>query len=817
MQKINYLASLILFVSLFVGIQSSYSQDMSNIRVNELSDTQIRQFLQQVEASGLSEAQLEQVAVSRGMPIEEVEKLRIRVNQLNTINPTGNIIPSISQNRTIQDTSDQPTDIHTEAEKAIDQLKSKIFGASLFRNANPQFQPNLNIATPKNYVIGTGDEIMIEIYGDSEASYKLKVSPEGNINIPYIGIVSVGGATIEAASARIKNQLSSIYSGLRNGNTQLNITLSNIRSIKVILSGEITQPGTYTLPSIATVFNALYSSGGPTENGSLRDIRVIRNGKQIATLDVYDFLMQGSLENNITLQDQDVIYVPAYLSRVELIGEVKRPALFETKPGETFQDLVKYAGGFTEDAYQARVKVLKNTSIERRIEDLLASQFGQYEPQSGDKFTISKILERFENRVTINGAIFRSGDYELSPGLTLSMLIKKADGVTDDAFLGRGYITRLKADNQIEQVSFNVADIIAGTETDIPLQREDVIQISSIFDLKENYTVTIGGEVRQPNTFPYAENITVGTLIQMAGGLKVGATGNRIEVARRIQNTDLTDVSAASAVVFDIKIDETLSNEDAGFILEPFDVVSIRSMAGYEIQMQVKLEGEVVYPGIYTLTRKDERISDLIQRAGGLTAFAYQEGASLKRPGSTKGEDKQSMLDEREEENARNANLQRLAEDGTANIQLQEIIASDLIGIDLAGILKKPHQRFDLILEDGDVIRVPQVLQTVKVNGEVLRPNNIVYNKSGGLKYYVDAAGGFTQEARRKGTYIQYANGSVAGTTGMLFFKKYPTVKPGSEIFVPKRAPREKLSAQGWVGISSAIVSMAVMIFTLVK
>lgn len=851
MQRKVLLSSLLIFIFLCVGIQSSYSQDMSNVRVNELSDAQIRQFLQQVEASGLSEAQLEQVAMAKGMSSGEVQKLRVRVNELKKASPdSGQWLGRSSTIRNqFQDTSlfQQPIDRRTEAEKALEELKTKIFGASLFKNANPQFQPNLEIATPKNYVIGTGDEIMIEIYGDSEASYQLRVSPEGNINIPYVGVVSVAGASIEAATSRIKSKLSSIYSGLSNGGTHVSITLSNIRSIKVILSGEIVQPGTYTLPSIATVFNALYSSAGPTENGSLRDIRIIRNGHQIATLDVYDFLTTGSLENNITLQDQDVIYVPPYLSRVELSGEVKRPLLFEVKPGESFDDLLSYAGGFTENAYQARIKVIKNTGVERRIEDLLASQFGQYEPQSGDKFTISRILDRFENRVTINGSVFRPGEYELSPGLSLSMLIKKADGVTEDAFLNRGYILRQKSDLESEQLSFNISNILAGIDPDIALQKEDIVQISSIFELRDKYIVTIQGEVRQADTFAYAENMTVGTLIQMAGGFKEGASPDRIEIARRIQNLGDISVSAPAAEVFVINIDKNLKVDDSNFVLQPFDKVSVRTESGYELQMQVKLEGEVRYPGIYTLTRKNERISEVIERAGGLTAFAYAEGASLTRPseeskqkekeakrkrekavaelGTNNESDIETWLEEEKikaENEQRLLNMQRLSETGSgvANISaadLQEIVSSDLVGIQLDKILEKPNSRFDLFLEDGDVISIPKTLQTVKVTGEVLRPNNIVYKKGKGFKSYISGAGGFTMNGSKKGAYIQYANGSVDATSSFLFFRSYPAVKPGAEIFVPKRAPREKLSAQGWVGISSGIVSMAVMIFTLLK
>lgn len=855
MQRKVLLSSLLIFIFICLGLQHSYSQDMSNVRVNELSDAQIRQFLQQVEASGLSEAQLEQVALSKGMSSEEVAKLRTRVNDLKKSSPgtkaaANSTMTSSSGVRTqSQDTSllQRPKDTRTEAEKALEELKTKIFGAALFKNANPQFQPNLEIATPKNYVIGTGDELMIEIYGNSEASYQLRVSPEGNINIPYIGVVSVGGATIEAATVRIKNKLAGTYSGISSGNTQVSITLSNIRSIKVILSGEIVQPGTYTLPSVATVFNALYSSGGPTENGSLRDIRVMRNGKEVATLDVYDFLTKGSLKGNITLQDEDVIYVPPYLSRVELSGEVKRPMLFELKPGESFDDLLSFAGGFTENAYKARIKVVKTTGVERRIEDVLASQFGQYTPQSGDKFTVSRILDRFENRVTINGAVFRPGEYELSPGLSLSMLIKKADGVKEDAFLNRGYILRQKSDLQSEQLAFNVSNILAGIDPDIALQKEDIVQISSIFDLRDKYVVTIQGEIREPDTFAYADKMTVGNLIQMAGGFKEGASPDRIEIARRIRNLGASYTSAPAAEVFTIKIDKDLRVEDSDFILHPFDIVSVRTESGYEVQMQVKLEGEVRYPGTYTITRKNERISDVIERAGGLTAFAYAEGASLTRPseetkqrekeakrakekaiaklGTDNEDDIETWLAEEKikaENEQKMLNMQRLSEVGSgaatiSAVELQEIVSSDLVGINLDKILERPNSRLDLFLEDGDIINVPKTLQTVKVTGEVLRPNNIVYKKGKSFRSYVNGAGGFTINGSKKGAYIQYANGTVDAPSNFLFIRSYPEVKPGAEIFVPKRAPREKLSAQGWVGISSAVVSMAVMIFTLVR
>jgi len=804
---------------------------MSNIRVDELSDAQVRNFVNQVEASGLSEAQLEQVAAARGMSSNEISKLRARVNKLSSASKQAS---PANQSALRQDSigstagiSQSSNDVNTEADKALNELKSKIFGASLFQNANPQFEPNLNLATPKNYVIGTGDELMIEIYGYSEASYKLTVSPEGNINIPNIGVVSVSGSTIESASTRIRNSLSSIYSGISNGTTSVNITLSNIRSIKVILTGEIVKPGTYTLPSVASAFNALYASGGPTLNGTMRDIRIIRNGRVISTLDVYDFLVNGSLTNNITLQDQDVIFVPPYYKRVELIGQVKHPALFELKTGETFDDLLKYAGGFTEYAYQDRIQVLKNTGRERRIEDLLSSQFSQYEPESGDKFTITRILERFENRVTISGAVFRPGNYELSPGLTLSMLIKKADGVKEDAFLNLGYITRLKPDLQPEQISFNVANILAGTDPDIQLKKEDKIFISSIFDIKDAYSLKIDGEVRNPGTYEYAEGRTIKDLILEAGGFKESATPLRIEISRRMTDTDITSKDGDMAEIFQLDLSKNFTGKDADFILKPFDMVFIRTAPGYETQKTVRIEGEVLYPGNYAISKKDERITDIIQRAGGFTPFAYIKGASLKRMGTLSlqaaatRDDQIALQMEREDDQQTLETITALQDQNAALSQgeLQQKINNDYVGVNFTKILEKPEDKQNLLLRDGDVIFIPKELQTVQVGGEVLSPVTAVYVPNRGLKYYISQAGGFSEQALKKRSYVVYANGSVKSTKNFLGIHNYPNVEPGAEVFVPKKEFRQRqtISPQAWVGIGSTIASMAAVIFSIIN
>lgn len=815
---------IMLFTTFSVKAQNINQQNFSNIRVDELSDEQIRQFIRQVESSGMSEAQLEQVATAKGMSSTEIQKLRQRVEKIKT--QTGGTTTSSATNKqatlkskdgsrsrsfegevdSLSKSDNKKTE--TEAEIALASLRSKIFGKELFANSSTTFEPNLKLATPLNYVIGTGDEILLDIYGYSEVSHQLTVSPEGNINIPYAGVVPVSGLTVEAATSRIKSKLSSIYSGLNNGTTKLSIAIGNIRSIKVILTGEVTKPGTYTLPSLATVFNALYSSGGPTENGSFRAIEVIRSGKKIATLDVYDFLLKGDLKNNVRLQDQDIIRIPTYLNRVEIVGEVKRPAIFELKNGESLQHLLDFAGGFTERAYQARIKVLKNTATERKISDVVADAFSTYKPHTGDKFFVNEILDRFENRVSVEGAVFRPGQYELTSGLTVKELIKKAEGLKEDAFKTRAYIVRLTPLNDTEIISLNLETLLNGSGPDVLLKREDVLHISSIFDLREEYSVTIDGEVRNPGQFDYAENISLEDLIIQAGGFKESASPQRIEISRRVINTDSAAISATAktAQVFQIDINKDLSDIASRFILKPFDIVVVRGTPGYETQKQVRIEGEVLYPGIYSITRKDERISDLIQRAGGLTQLAYPKGASLKREGKMA-----NQLDQEKEE-LKIQQFKKNSKDST-DVQLDnKVIRNNFVGINLEEILRVSGKSNDLFLEEGDIISIPKELQTVKVSGEVLSPNTVLYLKSKGFKRYINNAGGFSQKALRSRAYIIYANGSVKSTRKFLFFNNYPVVTTGAEIFVPKAEEKRKMTPGETIGIISGIASMGAII-----
>ncbi|MFC5285198.1 SLBB domain-containing protein [Pedobacter alpinus] len=822
-----------LFLFLLTGImfshhaqaQSINQQNFSNVRVDELTDDQIRNFIKQVQSSGLPESQLENMALSKGMQPSEIAKLRARVDALKSkTSATGSSDATVKgkdgsvqrsfegQVETIASSDNKKTE--QESDIAVQSLKSKIFGRALFSNAATTFEPNLRLPTPLNYVLGTGDQLQVDIYGYSEVNYSLTISPDGTVNIPNVGVTPLAGLTIEAATARIKSKLSTIYSALNTGQTKLSVTLGNIRSIRVILNGEVMKPGTYTLPSLATVFTALYSSGGPSDNGSFRSVEVIRNGRRVAVLDVYDFILNGDLKGNIALRDQDIINIPVYQKRVEIVGEVKRPAIFELKPKEDLNKLLDFASGFTEKAYKTRIKVLKNTDTERKISDVTADQYDSYIPESGDKYFVNEILDRFENRVTIEGAIFRPGQYELTTGLTVKELILKAEGLKEDAFKNRAYITRLTDDLNTELISLDLNKIMNGQEKDITLKREDVLSISSIFDLREAYNVIINGEVRRPGQIPFSENLSLEELIIKAGGFSESATPQRIEISRRIKNSDASSKSAKTAEVFQMTIDKNLSIEAAKFVLEPFDIVTVRTAPGYEVQRQVRIDGEVLYPGYYTITNKDERISDLIKRAGGLTAQAFTDGASLKRNGSF---DTQLDREKEQQKIQQFQKIQKNAKDSTA-LNLENLaIRNSFVGINLTRVLEKPNTKQDLFLEDGDILNVPKELQTVKVSGEVLSPNTVIYNKNRTFKAYILSAGGFGENAKKGRSYVIYANGAVKSTKKFLLFNNYPVVRTGAEIFIPKNSEKRKLTPAETVGILSGLASFGAIILGVIN
>jgi len=577
----------------------------------------------------------------------------------------------------------------------------------------------------------------------------------------------------------------------------------------VIITGQVVNPGSYTLPSLATVFNALYAAGGPNEKGSYRQIAIIRNNRVIRHLDIYDFLTKGEQKDNIGLQDQDIIQIPTYRTRVELSGEVKIPGLFEVLAGESLQTIIDYAGGFSDHAYTARIKVEQISDQQKRITDVLEDDYKSYTPLRGDKYKIERILNRYENRVVISGAVFRPGEYELQKGLTVSKLIGNAAGLKEDAFGGRGTITRLNADNSKALIPFNVKDIINKTAIDVPLQREDSINIVSIFDLRDKYTVTIKGEVRKSGTFAYADSMTVADLIIRSGGFAEGASSKRIEVSRRVNNSDPTSKNSIVAQVFSVNVDSGLKEGEA-----------VYGMPGYEKQRTVKVGGEVLYPGYYTIQKKTEKISDIIARAGGLSASADVDGGTLKRSNiAILGVDK-NKADTAELERERKDRLTRLKQNYKDSTKTKEDTIqqrNNYVGIDLKKILEKPGSSIDLLVEDGDEIRVPKQQQIVRVNGEVLYPSAVVYAGNKSFKDYVLNAGGFSPQALKRGAYIVYANGTVRGTRKFLFWNSHPSVKPGSEIFVPKKpAPRNDLGSQ-IIGYTTGLASLGAIIIGIIS
>jgi len=790
------------------------SGDMGGLKLDNMSDAQVQDAMKKMQESGYTEQQIEQAAKARGMDDAEIQRFKQRMGKPNTAQ--GNINNELLDKRPKSELPEADTSKHS---LNPNPRNSRIFGANLFSSGSSSFEPNLKMATPENYVIGPEDQLLLDITGDNEVSYKLPVTLEGYINLEYVGRIAVGGLTIDQAKSKIRARMAGTYPALNSGRTQMALNLGNIRSIKVIMTGEVLRPGTYTLPSVASVFNALYEAGGPSDNGTYRNIQVIRNNRVIATIDLYDFLINGIQGSNVRLQDQDVIHIPVYQIHVDVVGEVKRSAIYEIRAGESLVDVLKYAGGFSDMAYKAKIKIIQNTPSAQKVIVTPLADFPNFRPKNGDRVFVSAIFDRFENQVQINGAVARGGIFELTPGLTVSKLIEQADGLMPDVFMNNGYIIRMNDDYTNSVVSFNVAEAMNGGMGDIPLKKDDIVQISSIFDLRDEYKVSIGGEVRQPGSFPYGSNLTVSTLIQMSGGFKEGASSSGIEVARRIRRSDLTQKGAQIADVITINVDKDLKVTDTSFVLQPFDIVTVRNEIGFVAQQQVQIIGEVIHPGLYTIKTKNERISDIVQRAGGLTAYAYSKGASLKRPGPGDPRGYNPVTDN-EEEKFRDLNLSRLkqfgAVDSSSEINEQSRV-SDLVGIELDKILKNPNSKYDLLVESGDVIRIPTTLQTIKVTGEVLRPISVVYQPGRSFKYYINSAGGFTRNAYKRGSFVSKANGSVEGTKQPVFFNNYPDITPGSVISVPQKAKKEGMNAQGWVGMATAIASLAAIIFALAK
>lgn len=660
-------------------------------------------------------------------------------------------------------------------------LEKTIFGSSLFNNEKLTFEPDLRIATPKSYQIGPDDELNIHIYGDVLDNFKVKVSPEGTVKILNLGPIYINGLTVDVASDRIVSRLRQLYQGLNKpgSGSSAQVTLGSVRSIKVVLTGEVKFPGTYTVSSLATVFNALYVAGGPSENGSYRNIKVIRGNKLVRTLDLYDFLLRADQKDNIHLQDQDIIRISDYENRIEMTGEVKRPMIFESIKGENFKDVLRFAGGFTEKAYTYTINVRRNTSRELKLLNITQEEVSTFLPQNGDKYTVGTIIERFENKVEIEGAIFRPGMYALENGLnSIKELIKKAEGLREDAFLGRASLTRRKENFDPEILSIDLGKIMRGESPDIILQREDNLKVFSITNLREKRFVNILGEVNEPGEFDFKEGMKVGDLILQAKGFKESASFANLELARRIINHGNGEISTNKIEIITFEVDGSLklSNEGSQLTLKPFDIISIRRAPNYEEQRSVKLIGMVNYPGSYAIQNNKQKISDILLRAGGLRAEGYLEGAKLIRDSTT-------------------------------------------VGVNLKEILKNPESQENLQLMAGDELIIPRLLQTIKLTGAIQNPLAVSYKEGFTLRDYIAEAGGYSDNADKKNTYVTYANGISNQIRRFFIFKKNPVISPGAEIVVPKNPAGAKkgLTAAEAIGLTSSLVSVSFAILTLVN
>lgn len=798
MNKLTLYLCLIIF--LFAGsvvAQDILSgSDLRAINVDQLSDQQIAQIQDQLKGNNISVDQAETMAIAKGMPKSEFVKLRARLAATKTAGApaanAGNVV-------------DRKMVATPEAMKVPS--NPLIFGSELFNNPSLSFAPSDKLATPLNYVLGPGDELQISIYGVQEFNTSSPVTVEGKISIPYVGQIPISGMTIEAATQKIKSAMSKVYSTLGSGQSKLSVSLGSIRTIRITIIGS-RQPGNYSVSSLTTVYNALYIAGGPSENGSYRNIELIRGNKVIKNIDIYRFLVGGDQSDNIGLRDNDVIRIPVYKNRVTIEGEVKRPGIFEMKGEETFSDLISFASGFTELAYTASINVVQKTDKEFKVRDILTADFLTYKPKSGDIFQVSKILNRFENRITIEGAVFRPNQYSFTEGMRISDLIAKADGLREDAYTQRARLVRQKSDLSTEIVEVNLAEALAGNSgSNLELKKEDVLTIYSLLDFKESYNVVIEGEIKRPGTYTYFENLTLNDLIIQAGGLS-GAASKKVEIARMIKAEDIDNTNPRKIEVINLEINANNNEQLNNIKLLPYDVINIRRLPVFEQPQLVVLTGEVVYPGKYVLENKDERIYDVIKRAGGLSPQANISGVKIKRP---------IKDDQLEELNRIDLNL---GEGDTIQRKLTQKVIElrySTIPVDWEKIMKDEKHYSNVILLPGDEVEVSAFQEGVKISGNVLLNSEIPYRKGKGFNYYINSVGGVDNKGWKKKSYIIYPNGKADVASSFLFFRSYPEVKPGSQIVVPSKPVSKKMSTGEIVGIASVLTSLAGVVIAILS
>lgn len=770
-----------------------------------MTDAQVIQYVQEGLSQGKSQQQLMMELSAKGVTTEQALRLK-------QMYENGEISTESTQTKTVTDTSRMRES--TEANKAeeapkqesapaeapakVNPLSEMVYGRNIFTNDKLSFEPDLNMATPQNYRLGPGDEIIIDIWGASEDIIRKEISPDGSINVPGLGVISLNGMNIADAKEYLKSELSKIYADEGN---QIQVTLGKTRSIKINVMGEVMVPGTYTLSAFASVFHALYSAGGVTDLGSLRNIKVARNGKTVAEVDVYEYIMQGKTSDDISLQEGDVVIVPTYDAIVKVEGKVKRPMKYEMKENETVSTLLKYAGFFAPNAYKNSVRVVRQEGREYSIATVERDNFGAFKLMDGDVVSADSIINRFSNKLEIKGAVYRPGIYEYCENInTVKKLLQQADGLLGDAFTNRAVLYRQRENLTSEVLPVDVKGILDGTAEDVELRKNDILFVPSIYDIKNIGNVYISGEVVKPGTYPYADNMTLEDIVITAGGLKDAASLVRVDISRRMKDNKGTHAidTVGQNFSFGLK-DGFIVDGEPGFVLEPFDQVFVRRSPGYSEQKNVTVNGEVLYSGEYSLNYKNERLSSLISRAGGLTVFGYARGAKLTRVANDHEIKRmQNVIDM----------MRRELGESLANSLMLELDSVFTVGIDLEEAMKNPGGSADIVLREGDVISVPEMTSTVKINGAVMMPNTVTYQKGKKVSYYLDQAGGYSQNAKKTKKFIIYMNGEVTKVKS-----RSKKVEPGCEIVVPNKVKQNRIGEV--IGYATSFASLATMIASL--
>ena len=782
----------------------------------QMTDDQVVEYVKSGMSVGKGETQIGRELLARGVTKAQMERLKARyeAGQGSDVRAADRSVDG-QRNERLRDASQEMTagsldEVNRVVGDSPEGDARKIFGHNIFSNRMLTFEPNGNMATPENYRLGPGDEVIIDIWGASEDNIRQRIAPEGNIMVSQIGPVYLNGLTIRDANKKVREIFAQKYAGVSGDEpeSEVRVTLGQIRTIQISVMGEVATPGTYRLSSFATVFHALYMAGGVTDIGSLRNVRVMRSGKQVAELDVYDYIFKGKLSDDVRLEEGDVIVVPPYGLLVDIEGNVKRPMYYELKPDETLSTLIEYAGGFSGDAYTKDVRLVRQTGRERQLFNVRDDEFAACRLEDGDAVTVGATLDRFANRVEVRGAVYRPGMYELGEGMnTVGELIARADGLKDDAFLSRVQLFREREDLSLEVVAIDLTGMASGRVPDVALKRNDVLIVQSIHELEDRGEIVVSGLVARPGTYPFAENTTLEDLIVQAGGLLDGASTVRVDVSRRLKDPKSTGVSNELSQVHTFALKDGLVIDGTrGFVLEPYDVVEVRKSPGYRVQRQVSIVGEVVFEGGYTLVRKNERLSDLVGRAGGVTQDAYVRGSRLVR----------RMTDE--ERAVRDETVRLATQDGGADsLSVKKLQTTDTytVGIELDKALANPGSDYDMVLREGDRLIVPEYVSTVKIVGEVMRPNSVLFVRGGKLKYYVGQAGGYGSRARKGKAYIVYMNGTMARASG-----SKAKIEPGCEIIVPSKREGRKMSLGEIMGLTTSAASlgtMAASIATLAK